>query len=112
MGQSKPWPEAMKAITKQSKMDVSAILEYFAPLIEWLKEQNKGQRSGWTDSCPNPVSGKLTDEESAWLYVNQYNTMVQDVNAKQGEIDWSYATNITDYNQEVSVGRYRICIYN
>jgi hypothetical protein len=50
-GQSKPWPEAMKAITNQTKMDVSAILEYFAPLIDWLKEQNKGQRSGWTDTC-------------------------------------------------------------
>ncbi|XP_052094708.1 uncharacterized protein LOC127730371 [Mytilus californianus] len=111
MGKSKPWPEAMKAITKQSKMDVSAILEYFAPLIEWLKEQNKGQRSGWTDSCPNPVSGKLTDEESAWSYVNEYNTMVQDVNSKQGEIDWSYATNITDYNQEVSVN-YSVTVAN
>jgi peptidyl-dipeptidase A len=42
LGQSKPWPEAMKAITNQTKMDVSAILEYFAPLIDWLKEQNKG----------------------------------------------------------------------
>jgi peptidyl-dipeptidase A len=28
-------------------MDASAILEYFAPLREWLKEQNRGQKCGW-----------------------------------------------------------------
>ena len=103
LGQSKPWPEAMKAITNQTKMDVSAILEYFAPLIDWLKEQNKGQRSGWTDTCPDPISGKITDEGVAWEFVDKYNTQVQKVYFKQGEIDWAYATNITDYNQEASV---------
>ena len=103
MGQSRPWPEAMKAITNQTKMDVSAILEYFSPLIDWLKEQNKGQRSGWTDVCPDPISGKLTDEDLAWQFVDHYNALAQDVYSKQGEVDWAYATNITDYNQEVSV---------
>ncbi|GAA5029754.1 M2 family metallopeptidase [Massilia kyonggiensis] len=41
MGTSKPWPEALKAVTGSEKMDATAMLEYFAPLKTWLDEQNK-----------------------------------------------------------------------
>jgi peptidyl-dipeptidase A len=41
MGQSRPWPEALKALTGEDKMDATAILDYFAPLKTWLDEQNK-----------------------------------------------------------------------
>ncbi|HMX30370.1 MAG TPA: M2 family metallopeptidase, partial [Blastocatellia bacterium] len=41
MGASKPWPEALKAMTGEDKMDATAILDYFAPLKKWLDEQNK-----------------------------------------------------------------------
>jgi peptidyl-dipeptidase A len=47
MGQSKPWPDALEALTGQRQMDASAILDYFAPLQKWLDEQNKGQKAGW-----------------------------------------------------------------
>ena len=47
MGQSKPWPEAMEALTGQREADAGAILEYFAPLKKWLDEQNKGMKVGW-----------------------------------------------------------------
>jgi len=47
LGASKPWPEALEAMTGQRQMDASAILDYFAPLYGWLKEQNKGQKCGW-----------------------------------------------------------------
>ncbi len=47
MGQSKPWPEAMEALTGQRQGDASAIIEYFAPLKKWLDEQNKGMKVGW-----------------------------------------------------------------
>ncbi len=47
MGASKPWPEAMKAISGETKADASAILEYFAPLSAYMKEQNKGEQCGW-----------------------------------------------------------------
>ena len=40
MGQSKPWPEALKAMTGEDKMDATAIIDYFAPLKQWLDEQN------------------------------------------------------------------------
>ena len=47
MGASKPWPEALFALTGEKQMDATAILEYFAPLQAWLKEQNKSQTCGW-----------------------------------------------------------------
>ena len=47
MGASKPWPDALQALTGEREMDASAMLEYFAPLRTWLQEQNKGQKCGW-----------------------------------------------------------------
>ena len=47
MGASRPWPEALEAITGTRKMDATAMLDYFAPLAVWLDEQNEGRRCGW-----------------------------------------------------------------
>lgn len=47
MGQSKPWPEALKVFTGSEKMSAKPMLEYFAPLKKWLDAQNNGQKSGW-----------------------------------------------------------------
>ncbi len=47
LGQSKPWPEALEALTGEREMDAGALLEYFAPLKKWLDEQNKGMKEGW-----------------------------------------------------------------
>ena len=47
MGVSQPWPEALEVLTGEREMDATAILDYFAPLREWLDEQNKGRPVGW-----------------------------------------------------------------
>lgn len=47
MGASKPWPEALKALSGETQADAGALLEYFAPLRKWLAEQNKGESCGW-----------------------------------------------------------------
>lgn len=47
MGASKPWPDALEAFTGSREMDGTAMVEYFAPLQTWLKEQNKGKQCGW-----------------------------------------------------------------
>ena len=47
LGLSKPWPDALEAITGQRQMDATAVLDYFAPLQKWLDEQNKGKPVGW-----------------------------------------------------------------
>jgi peptidyl-dipeptidase A len=46
-GQSRPWPETLEKLTGHREMDASAIIEYFEPLMGWLKEKNKGQQCGW-----------------------------------------------------------------
>jgi peptidyl-dipeptidase A len=47
MGASRPWPEALEALTGSKQMDATAILDYFAPLSKWLDEQLAGQTVGW-----------------------------------------------------------------
>jgi len=47
MGASKPWPDALEAFTGTREMDGSAMISYFAPLMDWLKEENKGKSCGW-----------------------------------------------------------------
>jgi peptidyl-dipeptidase A len=47
MGLSKPWPDALEAMTGQRQMDATAILDYFAPLQKWLDAQNAGHPVGW-----------------------------------------------------------------
>jgi peptidyl-dipeptidase A len=47
MGQSRPWPDALEALTGKREIDATAILDYFAPLQKWLDEQNAGQPTGW-----------------------------------------------------------------
>lgn len=47
LGQSKPWPEALAVLSGEKKADAGAMLEYFAPLRSYLKDQNKGEQCGW-----------------------------------------------------------------
>lgn len=47
MGASKPWPDALEAFTGNREMSGKAMIEYFKPLMDWLKKQNKGQKKGW-----------------------------------------------------------------
>lgn len=47
LGSSRPWPEALELITGERQMDATAMLDYFAPLHTWLKQQNQGRTCGW-----------------------------------------------------------------
>ena len=47
MGMSRPWPEALEALTGSKAMDASAILDYFEPLKKWLDAELKGAQVGW-----------------------------------------------------------------
>lgn len=59
LGYSKPWPEALAMLTKNRmrEMDASALLEYFDPLYQWLKEYNKGTYVGWKSNNPTACPG-------------------------------------------------------
>ena len=47
MGASKPWPDALEAFTGNRDMDATAVLDYFAPLMTFLQEENKDRTCGW-----------------------------------------------------------------
>jgi peptidyl-dipeptidase A len=47
LGASKPWPDALEALTGQRQMDAGAMAEYFEPLKKWLDEQNRKTKVGW-----------------------------------------------------------------
>jgi peptidyl-dipeptidase A len=49
MGLSRPWPEALEAMTGEKRIDATAILDYFKPLMAWLEKENKdkGRKLGW-----------------------------------------------------------------
>jgi peptidyl-dipeptidase A len=47
MGASQPWPDALEAFTGTREMSAEPLVEYFAPLKQWLDEQNAGRQSGW-----------------------------------------------------------------
>jgi len=47
MGMSKPWPEALEALTGSKQMDATAILDYYAPLSAWLDTQLGNTKIGW-----------------------------------------------------------------
>jgi peptidyl-dipeptidase A len=47
MGASRPWPDALFALTGERKVDASALLEYFAPLVAFLEKENRNAPVGW-----------------------------------------------------------------
>jgi peptidyl-dipeptidase A len=47
LGASKPWPDALEAVGAGREADSRPMLEYFAPLSEWLAEENKGKTCGF-----------------------------------------------------------------
>jgi peptidyl-dipeptidase A len=51
MGASRPWPEALHALTGERRMDATAILDYFAPLKAYLDEQNRASSRGRSGSA-------------------------------------------------------------
>ena len=49
LGRSKPWPEQLKQFTGSEKLSADPILDYFAPLRDWLKKQQAEHKYpvGW-----------------------------------------------------------------
>lgn len=50
-GASQPWQQTMEMLTGSPEMDGSALIEYFAPLMDYLKQQNEGLSCGWEDAA-------------------------------------------------------------
>jgi peptidyl-dipeptidase A len=46
-GASVPWQETLEKLTGTRETDAAAIIDYFEPLMAYLKEQNEGRSCGW-----------------------------------------------------------------
>lgn len=107
LGSSQPWQHAMEKLTGQRKMDVGPLIEYFSPLLEWLKIQNQNESGGWIEECPSFLTKVNTETAKQWL--KQNNEISQTERSKEGEVEWAYATNITDENAKREVNMYISC---
>ncbi len=46
-GASQPWQDTLEVMTGTREMDATAIIDYFAPLMGYLEEQNAERSCGW-----------------------------------------------------------------
>lgn len=53
-GASQPWQATLKEVTGSDRLDAGPMLEYFAPMAEWLQQQNQGRMCGW--EAPKPAT--------------------------------------------------------
>lgn len=105
LGSSKPWPEAMQALTGQPNMDATAIIDYFQPLIEWLREQNKGDNPGWSETCDVTRLPKSLGEVDTWLA--EYEKKATAAYNKAYKAAWAYDSNINRQTKEANVSLYQ-----
>lgn len=51
LGCSVPWNDALEVMTGDRQLNANALLEYFAPLYDWLKKENTkiNAHIGWDD---------------------------------------------------------------
>ncbi|CAL1529680.1 unnamed protein product [Lymnaea stagnalis] len=93
LGSSKPWPEAMNLLTRQRKMDAQPLMDYFKPLLEYLRQEN-GNDYGWHPICP-------TDPTEIQEFLDNYSSKAQILVPRLRESAWNYETNITNDNKEL-----------
>jgi peptidyl-dipeptidase A len=48
-GASQPWQDTLEELAGTRRMDASAIIEYFQPLMQYLQQQNAGHSCGWSE---------------------------------------------------------------
>ena len=49
IGQSLPWQDAFENLTGSRQLSGKSIMNYYAPLKEWLDEENKNRTCGWSE---------------------------------------------------------------
>ncbi|CAL1534584.1 unnamed protein product [Lymnaea stagnalis] len=97
LGSSKPWPEAMYLLTGQYKMDAQPLMDYFKPLLEYLRQEN-GNDYGWHPQCPTLTPGHAA-RQMVKSYLDNFDPQAEIVFSTDAEVSWIFYSNITDYNQ-------------
>jgi peptidyl-dipeptidase A len=97
----------MEVITGQKKMDASALIDYFEPLVDWLRTENKNKNYsiGWESACPvSQIPNQVRSEQDrAKTWLEEYNNLAEKAMYKEYEAEWTYTSNITDENQAKQV---------
>lgn len=73
-------------------------------LIIFLANLMAMERLALCQLAPNS-SSLITNEQVAAVWLQHYNLLASDVAYDAIEASWNYATNLTDYNQNLSVSR-------
>ena len=47
LGASRPWPDVLEQLTGERQLNASSLVEYFAPVMAWLNQPNRGRQVGW-----------------------------------------------------------------
>ena len=47
LGESQPWQDTFENLTGSRQLSGKSILNYYAPLKDWLDDQNKQRTCGW-----------------------------------------------------------------
>ncbi|KAM6163158.1 angiotensin-converting enzyme-like isoform 2-T2 [Rhynchocyon petersi] len=60
LGSSRPWPEAMALLTGRPNMSAAAMMNYFQPLLDWLRTENgrHAEKLGWPQYNWTPHSAR------------------------------------------------------
>lgn len=114
-GSSLSWQEVLQKVTNTTKMDAAPLMEYFSPVITWLKEQNakNNETLGWPEfdwrppvpeGYPEDID-KDADEEKAKAFIAEYNNTAEVVWNAYAEASWDYNTNITDHNKQLMLNK-------
>lgn len=95
-GFSKPWPDALEALTGSRIMSATSLLAYFEPLMKWLEEANVGECLGW--NCESFAADYMENEyETTTSYLYNQATIAE----------WNYETNLTEANGQNAVKKSR-----
>ena len=77
LGASKPWQDAMEAMTGQRDVLATPLLNYVEPLMEWLKAENakNGDYIGWDlptlEESPITIAEKVAEKEASYPKINK-----------------------------------------
>ena len=59
LGESRPWHDALEAMTGSREMSADPLIEYFQPLRNWMAMEFPKlniTQFGWSDDCPAGIN--------------------------------------------------------
>lgn len=84
LGRSKHWSESLKAITGESELSATALLDYFAPLQSFLREEN----------------ARLKQEDQIRQLLENHETAASDQCNKLVKAEWDVNTDVNNKTKQ------------